>query len=292
MNWLNEFASRARCDVSLGRMTWFRLGGPARWLVQPATVEELSTLVSLAREHEVPLKVLGCGANVLIRDAGFDGVVVRLDQPVFKEVRVDGSRVEVGGGVDLMPLARRLSEQGLCGLECMAGIPATVGGAVRMNAGGKFGSFGDVVKRVRVLGDDGAVEDWSRERVGFGYRKSELGRSIVLSATLELEEEDPALATERFQDCLDFKVSSQPLADKSAGCIFKNPPGTSAGLLIDRAGLKGTRCGGATISSAHANFIVVDRGATASDVLRLIDLVQKRVDRVHDTKLEVEIDIW
>jgi len=273
-------------------MTWFRLGGRARYLFQPHSAEQLAALAVRAREQEVPLKVLGRGANVLVSDDGFDGVVVRLDHHSFRRVERRGSQVDVGAGVNLMPFARACSKRGLSGLECMAGIPSTIGGAIRMNAGGRSGEFGNVVKNVRVLGPDGGTATWSQQRCGFGYRHSKLGDHIVLSVQLELVEDDPICVRRTFEECFAQKRCSQPLGDRSAGCIFKNPTGRSAGAMIDQAGLKGTQWGAARVSERHANFIVARRGATASDVLHLIDLIRERVRSAFSTELEIEIDIW
>lgn len=249
-------------------------------------------MVVRAREEDIPLKVLGRGANVLVSDDGFDGVVVRLDHASFRRVERRGPQVDVGAGVDLMPFARACSKRGLSGLECMAGIPSTIGGAIRMNAGGRFGEFGQVVKEVRVLRPDGCTETWPRDRCGFGYRHSAVGDNIVLSAQLELVEDDPAKVRRSFEECFAQKRDAQPLGDRSAGCIFKNPSGKSAGALIDRAGLKGASWGAARVSERHANFIVARRGATASDILHLIDLIRERVRSAFSTELEVEVDIW
>lgn len=292
MSWWSEFADAIEPDAPLGCLTWFRLGGRARYLFRPRDVDELGTMMSRTRQEAVPLKVLGAGANVLIRDDGFDGVVVRLEGDAFRRTEWLGSTVNVGAGVDLMPFAREGSGRGLSGLECMAGIPATVGGAIRMNAGGRFGEFGRIVSEVDLLRSDGTPDTWTREQLGFGYRKSALRDEIVVSARLELEEDDPVRVKAIFEEYFDYKMSSQPIADCSAGCIFKNPEGQSAGALIDRAGLKGTSCGRAHVSNRHANFIVADPGATASDVLRLIDLIRKRVCDLYATELEVEVDIW
>ena len=292
MSWWREFADRIEHDAPVGRLTWFRLGGRARYAFHPRDAADLAAMIARTRNEAVPVKVLGGGANVLICDDGFDGVVVRLDRDVFKTVDRKGSSFDVGAGVDLMPLARRCSEQGFAGLEPMAGIPASVGGAVRMNAGGRAGELGAVVKQVEVLCPDGSVETWPNERIGFGYRHSELGDRIVLAARLELVENDPVRVKRAFDENFQDKQRSQPLSDRSAGCIFKNPTGESAGALIDRAGLKGVSCGPAKVSSRHANFIIARPGATAADVLNLIDLVRDRVRDRFGTELEVEIDIW
>jgi len=255
-------------------------------------VEQLRALVERSRGEDVPIKVLGQGANVLISDDGFDGVVVRFDSPAFQKVEQQGERFHVGAGVELIPFSRRCSRRGYSGLEGMAGIPATVGGAVRMNAGGKFGEFGDAVREVDVVTPMGERKTLSREEIGFGYRRSAIGENLVVAAELELKEGDPAKTHQKFAECYAEKRRTQPLTEPSAGCIFKNPTGASAGALIDRAGLKGTRCGGAKVSEKHANFIVTDAQAAASDVLRLIDLIRERVSREFQTDLETEIDIW
>lgn len=240
----------------------------------------------------MPVKALGRGANVLVSDDGFDGVVVRLEGSSFRKTVRRGTRLHVGGGVDLTRLIRYCCGRGLSGLEGLAGIPASVGGAIRMNAGGRYGEFGDVVRQVEIVRPDGQRETWSKEQCGFGYRSSNLGDNIVVAAELELREDDPTQVRKRFDEYFAVKQASQPLAEHSAGCIFKNPPGRSAGALIDQAGLKGTECGAASVSEKHANFIVARSGATASDVLRLIDVIRDRVHDAFNTDLEVEIDIW
>ena len=177
-------------------------------------------------------------------------------------------------------------------MEGLAGIPSTVGGAVRMNAGGRYGEFGDVVREVELLCSDGHLETRSRAQLGFGYRTSAVKDEIVLSVRLELAEDDPVRVGQRFDECFECKTRSQPLTERSAGCIFKNPQGQSAGALIDQAGLKGVKWGGARVSERHANFIVADEGATASDVIRLIDLIRERVQKVFGTELQIEVEIW
>ncbi|MCH7994392.1 MAG: UDP-N-acetylmuramate dehydrogenase, partial [Planctomycetes bacterium] len=197
-----------------------------------------------------------------------------------------------GAAVDLMPLGKWGSAVGWSGLEPMAGIPASVGGAVRMNAGGRFGTIGDVVLSAKLMDPDGGVEDWDRARLAFGYRSSAVDDHIVVSVELALHRDDPAVTDARFKEFFEYKTSSQPLSASSAGCIFKNPANESAGALIDRAGLKGTRVGGACVSTHHANFIVTEGNATASDVLALIDVIRASVADQFGTELEVEVDIW
>ncbi len=292
MSWWHEFADHVDRDAPIGRQTWFRIGGGARFLCRPQSVDELSAMVSRASEASLPIKVLGSGANVLVRDDGFDGVVVRLDGDVFKQVGQSGSSVTVGAAVDLMPLSRHLSQRGYSGMECMAGIPATIGGAVRMNAGGRFGEIGSAVQEVCVLEERGGAEWIGHDDVGFGYRRTRLGDRIILSVKIALGEDDPERTKRTYDEYFAYKQESQPMGGRSAGCVFKNPPDASAGALIDRAGLKGTRCGGAVVSDRHANFIVAEQDATATDVIRLIDVVRDRVRAAFDIELETEVEIW
>jgi len=292
MNWLREFDSSIERDAPLGRMTWFRLGGRARCLFRPRDVKELCRFMLRAGQEGASVRVLGRGANVLVRDGCVDGVIVRLDAPEFREVHREGSHVHAGAGVELTWLSRSMSARGMSGLESMAGIPATVGGAVCMNAGGRFGAFGDVVSSIDVLRQDGRCERWDHDRIGFGYRRSGLEGAIVLRAELSLEEDDPVRVRRRYREYFSLKQRTQPLADHSAGCIFKNPGKVSAGALIDRAGMKGMRVGPVVVSDRHANFIVAESGACAGDVLRLIDVVRERVLRVFGVMLALEIDVW
>jgi len=295
MNWLNGFEGRAERGVPLAGLTWFGLGGRARYVVHPTGAESLGEVLRQALESRVPVKILGGGANVLVRDNGFDGVVVRLDDASFRRVEIDGDRVRAGAGADLMKLAQRCSRAGLAGWECLAGIPGTVGGAIRMNAGGRNGDVSETVEAIEVLAWDSPAVDRrivAKQQVGFGYRRTGLGGSVVTAATFRLRQEDPGRVYARFQEVLRCKQASQPTADHSAGCIFANPQGDSAGRLIDRAGLKNTRRGGARVSTQHANFIVADRGATADDVLNLIDVIRETVHKRFGTELRLEIDIW
>ncbi|UCE61467.1 MAG: UDP-N-acetylmuramate dehydrogenase [Phycisphaerales bacterium] len=292
MRWWNDFAEAMSHDAPLGRLTRFRLGGRARYMFRPRSAEQLSAMVVRAKHEGISVKVLGAGANVLVTDDGFDGVVVRLDQPAFMEVDRDGVTATVGAGVELMPFALKCCTMGYAGLEAMAGIPSSIGGAVKMNAGGRHGEFGQVVREISVLRSDGAVEDWPRERVGFGYRNSCVDTEIVLSVRVDLGEDDPTKLKSRFYEHFAAKNKSQPLKGDSAGCIFKNPEGKSAGALIDQAGLKGTRRGQAVVSTRHANFILAEEGATASDVLELIEVVREGVLQTFNTALELEVEIW
>jgi UDP-N-acetylmuramate dehydrogenase len=292
MDWCNGFAERVLCDEPLACRTWYGLGGAARYLFSPANVDELREVLACAQRAGLPVRVLGAGANLLVRDEGFEGLVIRLDAPAFTRVGYEGERVIAGGGVELMQLARDCSCRGLSGLEALAGIPATIGGAIVMNAGGKFGQIADVVESATLLERDGTARGVPAEDMQFGYRTSAVGGRIVLCAVLRLRRAPVDEVRARFHEIWRFKKESQPMAAHSAGCVFRNPPGESAGRLIDQAGLKGTSIGRARVSEVHGNFIVADAGATSAEVLTLVDHVRNTVLAHKGIKLELEIDVW
>lgn len=291
----SSIASTASCraNVALGELTWYRLGGPARWLFEPHDEDELRDGLARFRNEGIAWRVLGRGANVLIPDEGFPGVVIRLTAPAFTDVRIESENVVAGGGADFQKLIRATLDAGLTGLEAFAGIPGFVGGIVRMNAGGKYGVIGDFATRVRSITPEGQIIERGVDQLAFAYRQSNLTAGIVLRATFGLHRGDRAAATERYRTIWNEKSADQPaLALRSAGCIFKNPAAGPAGKLIDDAGLKGVRIGGAEVSTRHANFIVADATATAADVRALIQLIQDRVRAAHGVELEPEIDLW
>ncbi|WP_428938763.1 UDP-N-acetylmuramate dehydrogenase [Fontivita pretiosa] len=272
--------------------TWYKIGGPARWYIRPRSLEELQEAARRCVENEVPIYVLGLGANLLVSDRGVDGAVFRLDQEYWRRVRYENNLVEVGAGVDMQKLVLRTCRQGLAGIECLAGIPGTIGGGVRMNAGGKFGDIGAVVARVTVMDSEGTVFERTKDDLVFEYRSTNIAAPFILGATLELEPDDPERIMRRTKEIWMYKRNSQPLNTKNAGCIFKNPRGLSAGALIDQAGLKGLRVGGAEVSTKHANFIIAHPGCTADDVLRLIKIIREKVYERNQIELESEVQIW
>ena len=292
MSWYADFAPVVRTDVPLAQLTWFGLGGPARYLVEPTSIEQLQQIVQRLRDEQIAVYVLGGGANLLVRDAGVDGAVVALSSRAFKETAIAGTVVTVGAGRDVQKLLLECTHQGLGGLECLAGIPGSVGGEIKMNAGGAFGSIGGLVEKVTVMDTNGQVYERSRDDLVFAYRHSNISARFILDATFALAPDDPERLMQRVKEIWMYKKNSQPLADHSAGCIFKNPDGQSAGALIDRAGLKGTVRGAAEISTKHGNFIVAHKGATAADVLALIDLARDAVLKRFGIRLETEVVIW
>ncbi|HSA27735.1 MAG TPA: UDP-N-acetylmuramate dehydrogenase [Phycisphaerae bacterium] len=280
--------------------TTFGLGGPARWLAAPRSVEEAGRLVDRCREEDIRVYVLGLGANLLVCDDGVDGLVLRLNHHAFRQVEwppLDGLRgskvvVTAGAGADMHRFVLESVRRGLAGLEGLAGIPGTLGGIVRMNAGGRWGQIADVVREVTVVDEGGRSRRLTLEEVGFSYRSSRLGKAVVCEVKLELTMDDPAQVRRRFMDIWSQKSHVQPLGQPSAGCVFKNPPGHSAGRLIEQAGLKGHSIGGAHVSHVHANFIVAQEGATAGDVFALIGLIQSEVARRFAIELELEVKVW
>ncbi|MFP4054458.1 MAG: UDP-N-acetylmuramate dehydrogenase [Phycisphaerae bacterium] len=276
----------------LADYTWFRIGGPARYFAQPRTEDELRDVVKRCRENEIPVSVMGSGANLLIDDAGVKGMVVRLRQGEFLESTLVADGLRAAAGAEMGKLVLRCVREGLGGLEGLTGIPGTVGGCVRMNAGGAFGDIGNSVESVKVMTDDGEVFTRYRDDLAFAYRSTNISARFILGAEFRLVEDDPQRILKQVKQIWIYKKNTQPLGGRNAGCIFKNPRGLSAGALIDKAGLKGRRVGGAHVSQKHANFILTDEGATASDVLKLINIIR---DVVYDTAgvyLELEVEVW
>lgn len=286
------------CDVPLGSKTWYHVGGNARILARPESVDQLSQLATRCHSEGVPIYVLGSGANLLVADKGVDGVVVLLDQPAFKNVSLDPKRPTVGAGVDLMKLVLATAKAGLVGLEVLAGIPATVGGAICMNAGGAYGDIGKSVRRVTVMDDQGHITQLNRKDLRFEYRKTNIAQRFILEVEFDLDEMDPDELGKKVKEIFLYKKNTQPLGDNSAGCTFKNPasdngePLPPAGKLIDDANLKGHTIGGAQVSDRHANFIVCDKQCTADDVLALIEHVQATVLERMGVQLQREVVIW
>lgn len=284
-----------RAEVPLGPMTWYGVGGPADLYAQPHDVESLAELVHRCHESEVPLHVLGSGANLLIAESGVRGVVVKLDAPTFTGIDRSNHSIYAGAGADLPKLIMQCAKDGLAGLEGLAGIPASIGGAIRMNCGGKYGQIGDRVASVLCLSESGDLVAHPAGDIEFGYRSTSLDEPLVLQATFALDEDDPAALRDRVKEIFAWKKSTQPLAEHSAGCAFKNPVDQSdkgAGQLIDEAGLKGFSVGLAEVSQRHANFLVMRPGGTSTDLIRLLRAVKQRVAEQTGITLTEEVVIW
>lgn len=295
MNWPDVSRDSLAERFPLSRVTTFRIGGPARWAVSPRDGNEVAAALRTARDAGMAVHVVGMGSNLLVADGGVDGLV--LLARTLSSRGVDGDLAVFGSGVSNAVALRFARAHGLGGLECLVGYPGTLGGAVRMNAGGTSGYIGDRVEWVRAVDRDGAVRVLSPGECAFRYRGSDLDHLVVTEVALRLPLADPEEFLLRCREIYDRKRSSQPLHLPSAGCVWKNPSrvsggGRSAGRLVDEAGCKGLRVGGAEVSSMHANFMVNLGGATCADVLALCDEVHRRVLDATGVHLEREVILW
>ncbi|MCL4221380.1 MAG: UDP-N-acetylmuramate dehydrogenase [Phycisphaerales bacterium] len=283
--------------------TWYGVGGRADRMIVAESEEQIAWAIGTG---EV-VRVLGEGANLLVDDDGIDGFVVSLRSAAFDRIEIDprSHLVRAGAGADLRRLITVTSNAGLAGLEVLGGIPASVGGAVCMNAGGKFGQISQSIAGVRVIDQQGRLQRLSVGEIEFGYRRSGLDGLVIVEAEFALVPEEAATVRARFRDCMEYKKRTQPLAENSAGCAFKNPTlletvegigpagsRVSAGRLIDLAGCKGLCMGGAEVSQVHGNFLTAHRGARARDLIELMDEVARRVFDRFGVRLEREVVVW
>lgn len=268
------------------------VGGEAEWLIVPVGGAELRLALELCHRHGVPWRVLGGGSNLLVDDAGVAGVVLMPRGVCFEYLTVSGRRVVAGGAVRLARLLGQTARWGLSGLEPLAGVPGRLAGAVVGNAGGRCGDIGSRVTAVVGYDAGGERRRLGRPDLRFSYRESNLEGLVVTAVELKLEPGTKEEISRRMADIIDERRRSQPLAQRSAGCVFRNPPGRSAGELIDRAGLKGRRIGGAQISPVHANYIVNLGGACSEEVLALAGLARREVSGQFGVDLEFEVKVW
>ncbi len=292
MNIFKNLEEIVETNYPLAKHTWYGLGGPADFFIRPQSVDQLKEVALRCNENQIPIYVLGFGSNLLISDEGLRAAVIKLDSEQFQKVEFDGEQVTAWAGADLSKLVLTCVEKGLSGIEALTGIPGSVGGAVRMNAGGNFGDIGAAVQTVTLMDYQGAVFEKSKPELMFDYRHTNITAKFILNARMKLTEGDPDQIMRTVKEIWIHKKNNQPLNSKNSGCIFKNPRGASAGALIDRAGLKGLQIGGASVSEKHANFIIADKKCKSRDVLRLIDAIKERVKEQFDIDLELEIEIW
>ncbi len=279
-------------DFPLGRLTRYGCGGNVDYLIRPTGVTQLGDVVKRCGENNIEMRVIGFGSNLLISDEGVSGAVIKLQGDEFTKPLFDDSGVTTPAGANLNELVFESVRRGLGGIEVTAGIPGSVGGAVKMNAGGSFGDIAASVKSVKLMDKEGNIFETSKPELVFDYRFVNITAKFILEARMELIEADPEQLLKTTKEIWIYKKNTQPLNVKNAGCVFKNPRGLSAGALIDRAGLKGLQIGGATVSDKHANFITTEKDCKSSDVKRLIDAVRQRVQEKSDVELEAEIEIW
>jgi len=292
MSLLTGFQDIVRRGEPLAMHTWFQLGGPAEYFAEPEDADQLMELVRRCHDENVDVRLLGQGSNILVRDEGVPGMVIRLSAPAFCDIRVQGRTITAAGGALLGRAVTTAVHRGLAGLESLIGIPGTVGGALHGNAGTRGGSIGQWALQVTVMTATAEVCRRTGDELVFGYRRSSVDDLVILEASCQLEEDDPQDLARRMQKQWIIKKAAQPMGHQCAGCVFKNPRGANAGELIDHAGLKGTRIGGAVVSDRHANFIISEPECTSQDVLRLIDLVRSQVRDRMEVELELELEIW
>ncbi len=288
-------AGRIRVNEPLAAHTSFGIGGPADLLAEPVTAKELGALLQFSRERSMPHVAIGMGTNLLVRDGGFRGLVIKMTgfrALIVCRPREGGDRLRVGAGVALSAIAERAAELGLTGIEFAGGIPGSLGGAVVMNAGAYGGEIAQVVEECLVVEGDGSSRRLAGPALGFAYRSSAIGEGqIVVEALLRLTPACPEEIRRRMRDYRLQRERSQPLGEKSAGSAFRRPPGQYAGTLIEAAGMKGTRVGDAEVSTQHAGFIINRGRATAADVLALMERVWQAVQERSGVQLEPEIRI-
>jgi UDP-N-acetylmuramate dehydrogenase len=267
---------RLRAGVALAPLTWFRVGGPAEFLFRPADIDDLASFLA-ACPTDIPVMPIGVASNLLIRDGGIAGIVIRLGGP-FAEIRAEGDRIITGAGALDLNVAETAALGGLGGLEFLSGIPGTIGGAVRMNAGAYGREIVDVIEQATIVTRQGQVQTLDRAALGLGYRRSGLPEgAIVVEAALRGAPEDAATVAGRMRDIQARRAQSQPIRARTGGSTFANPPGAKAWELIDRAGCRGLRRGDAQISELHCNFLINTGDATAADLEALGEDVRRRV---------------
>jgi len=280
-----------RLNEPLARHTTLRVGGPAEYYLEPASESDLSAALRFCSRHRIPWFVLGRGSNVLVRDGGVRGMVICLAHASFNGIAVAGCQLRCGAGARLKAVAVEAKRNAVAGLEFLEGIPGSVGGALRMNAGAMGGSMFDVVRTVRLMDALGAIYECTAGEMHAVYRGcAGLEARIALEARLEGRAGVREEIEERMNQLSKKRWQSQPAAP-SAGCMFKNPAQIPAGKLIDELGLKGTRVGGAMVSLEHGNFLVNDGTATARDVLELIEVIRQRARAGRGIELETEVEM-
>ncbi|TYS70687.1 UDP-N-acetylmuramate dehydrogenase [Sutcliffiella horikoshii] len=277
----------------LANHTTMKIGGPADVLVEPKSLEKLQETMETINKYQVKWTAIGRGSNLLVSDLGIEGVVIKLGNGM-DHFELKDNEVHVGGGYSLIKLVTIISKKGLSGLEFAGGIPGSVGGAVYMNAGAHGSDISKVLKKAHILFEDGKMEWLTADELNFSYRTSILQKErpgICLEAVLKVEQGKREEVVAQLQKNKDYRRDTQPFSYPCAGSIFRNPLPDYAGQLIEKAGLKGHKIGGAKVSDMHANFIVNDDGAKAQDVLDLIAYIKKTIHEKYNVQLETEVEI-
>ncbi|QIG81852.1 UDP-N-acetylmuramate dehydrogenase [Stakelama tenebrarum] len=286
---LPDIAGKVEHHGSLADFIWFRTGGPAEWLVRPDSVDGLSAFLK-ALPKDVPVLPVGVGSNLIVRDGGVPGVVIRLPKGMAKLQAEPGNRIRVGAAAMGITVASAARDAGIAGLEFLRGIPGTVGGAVRMNAGAYGREVADILVEAMVVERDGTIRTWSKDQLGFTYRHSALPEgAVVIGALFEGTPGDPQAIGAEMDRIAAEREASQPLRSRTGGSTFKNPPGEKAWQLVDAAGCRGLRIGDAQVSEKHTNFLLNLDHATSEDIEALGEEVRARVKAKSGIELEWEI---
>jgi UDP-N-acetylmuramate dehydrogenase len=279
-------------DESLAPYTWLRIGGAADYFAEPTNVDELSQLVGRCREADMPVRLLGGGSNLLVRDEGVRGLVIHLSAAEFCKVTAAQASITVGGGAKLSHLISTAVREGLAGLEQLVGIPGTVGGALHGNATSHGSDIGHGTRAATVMTHTGEIIQRSSGDLVFAYRESSLDELVILEARFELEETDPQELTKRMQKLWIVNKAAQPLRDQNTAMLFRDPGGISAASLIEQAGLQDTRVGAVELSERNVNYVVAEAGASSRDVLQLMERLQEGVMQRLGVELSPALDIW
>jgi len=286
------FEHIVRSEESLNTFTGLRFGGICEYFAEPTSRAELTELVKSCHSQDVPIRVLGGGTNLIVCSDVVPGMVIHLSAAVFGNIEVIGNTLKAGGGAGLVQLVSTAAREGLEGLEQLAGIPGTVGGAVRTNAGTSSGDIGQRTQSVTVLTRGGQLENRGRDELRFSYRKSSLNDLVVLEAKLELQHADANEITRKMQTLWIVNKSQQPQGRERSLCMFQDHGGIKAASLIEQAGLKGYQQGGVMISDSHANYMIVDEGATCADAVALLLHIQSEVDSQLGVSIQKQIEVW
>ena len=292
MPFRDEFSSITQAGQPLAPFTSLRIGGPAEYLVTPQTRDELARVVAACTAEKIPFRVLCGGINLLVRDEGVKGVVVRMTAPEFTFVTVTGKTLKAGGGASLYSVIAAASGAGLAGFETLVGIPATLGGALRFNAGDRSGEIADHLVRAEVIDSTGRVVVRERRDIRFGEHDSDLDDPVVLSVEFSLQSDSEGAIVKRMRRAWINRKAEQPLSHQAAVRVFRNPQGQSAAHLIERAGLGREQVGAAEVSDRNANYIVARPGTSAKDILALAHRLREGVRAKSGIVLEQELNVW
>ena len=290
--WYEPFKSIIRQDEPLAMHTWFQTGGMAEFYALPETQTQAAELVAAATQENIPIRLLGDGSNVLIRNDGVSGLVISLDSPAFQNIVVEGNCVKAGAAAKLGRVVTTSVYAGLAGLEDLIGVPGTIGGALHARATANMTKVSRYLKSTLEMDYQGNTVVKTAEELAASYQDKSLNSLIILEVVFELTPDDPKELAQQMQKRWILKKSQQPMSFQCCGRIFKNPSGFSAGELIDRAGLKGARIGGAVISDRHANYVIAEPECSSEDITRLIDLVRDQVHKRTDVLLDLDLEIW